>query len=359
MQQHTIMYPVSVYLARRPPETVKVYCRGLKLFADHVNVSLDTLHDYIGSPREKIVGDILTFGDTLSNFNQNTQRLYVSCVMSYLSYNEVIIPKTQRRQAVPKPGDLFRDKAFTIEEVRRIYEFLPAIGRAALLLMFCTGMRISEIISFKESDIEGRIIHLKAIYCKGDHGRDVVMTSECQSFLNDIWLPQRQKYIDIAVTRSTQRGGKSAIDDRVIPCNKATLYEIMMLGFRKAGLGAQKDDRNLYHPHGLRKSFRSIVGAVNPDLSELLMGHNGYLSRSYVRLDILKEYGKIEHLVSLGSTEGTKNKLRLLEEDNKALKEQLQILEQRQQATLATEKMVAEMYQKFQEEKRQTATAGQ
>jgi len=322
------MYDVKTYLARRPPETIKVYRRGLKLFADHIGVSLDTLHEYIENPREKIVGDVLTFGDSLSGFNQNTQRLYVSCVMSYLSYNEVIIPKAQRRQAVPKPGDMFRDKAFTVEEMKRVYEFLPPIGRAALLLGFCTGMRVSEIIAFKESDVEGRVIHLKSSYCKGGKGRDVVITTECQSFLNDIWLPQRQRYIDIAVTRSTQKGGKSATDDRVIPCNKSSLYAILMLGFKKAGLATQKDDRFLYHPHGLRKSFRSIVGSVNPDFAEFLMGHRGYLGESYIRYDkLVKEYSKVEGLLSMGSTEATINKVRTLEEKNAELTSRLSQLE--------------------------------
>lgn len=342
------MYPVATYLARRPPETVRIYKRGLQLFADHVNFHLEKLHEYIELPddpkgqkkkKELIVGDILTFGDTLTHFNQNTRRLYISCVMSYLSYNEVVIPKAQRKQAVPKPGDLFRDKAFTIDEMRRVYEFLPTIGRAALLLMFCTGMRISEVIAFKESDMEGRIIHLKGEYCKGGHGRDVVITTECQTFLNDIWLPQRQNYIDIAVTKSTQKGGKSAKDDRVIPCNKASLYEILMRGFRKAGFGTQVDERNLYHPHGLRKSFRSIVGAVHPDLSEILMGHVGYLGNSYRRYDLLKEYEKVEGLLSMGSTEAAESKLRSLEEINKELQERLKHLEQKQQTIETLDKI--------------------
>lgn len=333
------MYPVATYLARRPPETVRIYKRGLQLFADHIGVPLPKLHEYINSPKETIVGDILTFGDTLTHFNQNTQRLYISCVMSYLSYNEVVIPKAQRKQAVPKPGDLFRDKAFTIDEMRRVYEFLPTIGRAALLLMFCTGMRISEVIAFKESDMEGRIIHLKGEYCKGGHGRDVVITTECQTFLNDIWLPQRQKYIDIAVTKSTQKGGKSAKDDRVIPCNKASLYEILMRGFRKAGFGTQIDERNLYHPHGLRKSFRSIVGAVHPDLAEILMGHVGYLGNSYRRYDLLKEYEKVEGLLSMGSTEATISKLDALMREKDELQARVQQLERKQQTIETLDKI--------------------
>jgi integrase len=335
------MYPVATYLARRPAETVKIYKRGLQMFADHVNVPLDQLHTYIESPKEKIIGDLLTFGDTLAHLNQNSQRVYISSLMAYLSYNEITIPRAQRSHVVPKKGDLFRDRAMTLEEVRKIHEFLSPIGRAALLLMFSTGMRISEIIAFKENDIEGQIIHLKNTYCKGGKGRDVVMSNECLTFLNDIWLPQKPEYLSIAVMRNIglqdqnktpekSAGEKSLNDDRVIPCSKATLYEIMMRGFRRAGFGEKRDGKCLYHPHGLRKSFRSIVGSNNPDLAELLMGHNGYLSSSYVRLDIVKEYQKIEHLLSMGATEGLTSKMRLLEDEVKAYRAKFHEIEQRQ-----------------------------
>jgi len=331
------MYPVSVYLARRPPETVKVYRRGLQLFADHVKVSLDNLHEYIESPKEKLIVDILTFGDSLKHYNQNSQRLYVSAVMAYLSYNEIIIPKAQRLHVVPKKGDLFRDKAMTLDEVRKIYEYLPPVGRAALLLLFSTGMRINECVQIKESDIEGQIIHLSGKYCKGGHGRDVVMSSECMAFIRDIWLPQKVDYLATAVRRNIglqgqkkvpQRsaGEKSATDDRIIPMTKSTLYEILMRGFNRAGFDAKKGKNFFYHPHGLRKSFRSIIGSQNPDLAEVLMGHQGYLTSNYVRLDIVKEYQKIEHLLSLSGNEGMSKRLRNLEEENKELKAKLEQL---------------------------------
>jgi integrase len=336
------MYDVKTYLARRPRETVKVYRRGLQKFSDHVGVSLDTLHEYITRPKEQILPDILTFADTLSDMNQNTQRLYVSTVMSYLSYNEILIPKAQRLQAVPKPGDVFRDKAVTIDQLRKIYEYLPPIGKAALLLLFCTGMRTGEVIAFKESDIEGRIIHLSGKYCKGGRGRDVVMTTECQVFLNDIWLPKKAKYLDIA-SRKTPKGtdkngnplkstnGKPATDPRVIPVNKATLYAILMLGFKKAGLDAQSEGKNLIHPHSLRKSFKTIVGSVHPELSEILMGHIGYLGKSYQRYDLLQEYARVEPFLTMGSTEATISKVATLEKQNKELQERLQQLERQQQ----------------------------
>ena len=196
------MYSVEVFLSRRKPETVKVYKRSLIRFADHVGFTIDTLHEYLALPKEKLTGDLITFADTLKSMGQNSQRNTVASVMSYLSYNDIVVPKAQRTQIMPKKGDVFRDKALTTEEVKRVYEFMPPIGKASLLLLFTTGMRIGELIQVKESDLDGKSIHLKGDYTKNGRERDIVMTQECLSYLKDIWLPQKQDYLAAAQNRN-------------------------------------------------------------------------------------------------------------------------------------------------------------
>jgi integrase len=335
------MYSVEVFLARRKPETVKVYRRSLALFSKHVGVPIDNLHDYLNLPKEKLTGDLLTFTDSLKHLHQNSQRNMVASVMSYLSYNDIIVPKAQRTQIVPKKGDVFRDKALSALEVKRVYEFLPPIGKACLLLLFTTGMRIGELIQVKETDMEGKVIHLSGTYTKNGRGRDVVMTQECLAYLTDIWLPQKPEYlkaaqyrniglINQAKTPEKKAGIKSLDDDRIIPATKSTMYEILMRGFKNAGFGDKKGEKYLYHPHGLRKSFRSIVGSQNPDLAETLMGHEGYLNQSYLRLDVVKEYEKVEDLLSLTSNAGMNSRLKVLEQEKEALEARLKALEQAQ-----------------------------
>jgi len=342
------MYPVAVFLSRRKPETIKVYKRSLERFAAHVGTPIDNLPEYLeGVSKEKLTGDLITFADSLKSMGQNSQRNTVASVMSYLSYNDITIPKAQRTQIVPKKGDVIRDKALSAEEVKRVYEFLPPIGKASLLLLFTTGMRIGEIIQVKESEREGKTIHLKGSYTKNGRERDVMMTPECVTYLTDIWIPQKQDYLKSAQNRNVgligqsrtpekKAGMKSLHDDRIIPCTQSTLYEILMRGFKNAGFGDKKGDKFLYHPHGLRKSFRSIVGSQNPDLAEILMGHEGYLSSSYVRLDIVKEYEKVEHLLSLTSNAGMNSRLKVLEKENAALQERLAQVEQAQTTLKAT-----------------------
>jgi integrase len=328
------MYPVAVFLSRRKPETIKVYKRALARFADHVGFTSDNLHEYLALPKEKLTGDLIIYGSTLSSLSQNSQRNMIASVMSYLSYNDIIIPKAQRTQIVPKKGDVFRDKAPSAAEVKRVFEFLPPIGKASLLLLFTTGMRIGELIQVKESDMEGNVIHLSGTYTKNGRGRDVVMTHECFTYLTDIWLPQKTEYLRAAQNRNIglinqaktpekRAGIKNLDDDRIIPATKSTMYEILMRGFKNAGFGDKKGNKFLYHPHGLRKSFRSIVGTQNPDLAETLMGHEGYLNQSYLRLDVVKEYEKVEDLLSLTSNAGMNSRLRMLEQEKDELKEQV------------------------------------
>lgn len=329
-----------------------MYKRSLIRFADHIGSDIDHLHEYLeGVSKEKLTGDLLTFADSLKDLGQNSQRNMVASVMSFLSYNDIIVPKAQRTQIVPKKGDLFRDKAPSADEVRRVYEFLPPIGKATLLLLFSTGIRIGEAIQVKEKDREGKIIHLKGEYTKNSRGRDVVMSQECQSYLEDIWLPQKSDYLKAAQNRNVgllgqmktpekRAGIKKLEDDRIIPCTKSTIYEILMRGFKNAGFDASAGTKDrakyFYHPHGLRKSFRSIVGSQNPDLAETLMGHEGYLNQSYLRLDVVKEYEKVEHLLSLNSNAGMNSRVKVLEQEKEALESRLKAIEQSQATLEAT-----------------------
>lgn len=344
------MYSTQVFLARRKLQTVRLYKRSLARFAKHVGSDSDHLHEYLETTfktedgedkpngKEQLTSDLITFADTLTGLNQNTQRIYLAAVMSFLSYNEITVPKAQKTQIIPKKGDRFPDKALSVVEVKRVYEYLPPIGRALLLLMFTTGARISELLQVRESDMDGKVIHLKGSYTKSGVERDIVMSTECHNFITTIWLPQKSEYLKqaqnknkgLAKQENTEKraGTKKLVDDRIIPIAKNTGYPMLMRAFRLAGFDARQDDRFLYHPHGLRKSFRSIVGSQNPDLAERLMGHSGYMSENYVRFnDIVAEYEKIEHLLTLSGNAGN-GRLKSLETENAELKAQLHTLKE-------------------------------
>jgi len=332
------MYPVKVFLARRSPQTIKSYTRSLKLFAAHLGTDIDHLHEYLqGVQKETLIGDLITFADSLSKYNQNGQRHVMAGVMSYLSYNEITVPKAHKTQIVPKKGDLLRDKAFTRPEVLKVFNTMKnPIGRISLLLLFCSGMRSGELLCLKESDLFGRMIHIRSECAKNKKEREVVITPECADYLYNIWLPMKDNYLKSAENKNQglkdmenvrKAGQKSVHDDRVIPIHETTLSEILSRAFKTAGFTVQSaDGRNLYHPHSLRKSFRTIVGSVDVDLAEGLMGHSGYLNESYVRKDIQKEYDeKVSALLTIsGADPMLKSRVDMLETALKEKDEQFQ-----------------------------------
>lgn len=337
------MFPCKVFLARRSPQTIKSYTRSLKLFAAHLGTDIDHLHEYLqGVQKETLIGDLITFADSLSKYNQNGQRHVMAGVMSYLSYNEITVSKAHKTQIVPKKGDLLRDKAFTREEALKVFNTMKnPIGRIALLLLFCTGMRSGELIQIQESDLEGRIIHIRSAYTKTRKERDVCITPECANYLYDTWLPLKGDYLKSAENKNKgiremnnvrKAGQKSLKDPRIVPIHETTLHEILSRAFKTAGFTQQSaDGRNLYHPHSLRKSFRSIVGSQSTDLAEYLMGHAGYLNTSYVRFDdILKEYDtKVSALLTIsGADPMLQSRVNLLEEQLKKQKEMYEKMEE-------------------------------
>jgi integrase/recombinase XerD len=93
-----------------------------------------------------------------------------------------------RRAKVPEPLPV----VLTHEEVAR---FLGAIGivkhRAALLLCYASGLRISEAVSLKVSDIDsGRmLIHVRA--GKGNKDRYTVLSARLLTLLREYWKIQR------------------------------------------------------------------------------------------------------------------------------------------------------------------------
>ena len=86
----------------------------------------------------------------------------------------------------------------------------------------------------------------------------------------------------------------------MFPYNSSTARCLWQNALHKAGLNGRdkSTNREVLHPHVLRKFFRTKLGAVIPvDIVEALMGHEGYLTevyRKYTVEDLAKFYLKGE-----------------------------------------------------------------
>ena len=102
------------------------------------------------------------------------------------------------------------------------------------------------------------------------------------------WLEQRETYLQgIARKKTCVKYGKSIDDDRVFPITVTAIRTRWNKLLDKAKLN-KRDKRTStreLHLHTLRKYFSTRMGdSCNRDILELLLGHNGYLSNSYLRV---------------------------------------------------------------------------
>ena len=182
-------------------------------------------------------------------------------------------------------------------------------GKALILTLASSGMRIGECLQVKLSDVDlsdnpARIVVRGEITKTGDT-RTVFISREAKEALKE-WLKVREAYLKSAANRNKGLGNSKPVeDDRLFPFSYNTANEMWENALRKAGLLDRDSSTgwNRYRIHGLRKFFRSQLALACPvEIVEALMGHEGYLTEAYRRYTLkqmAEYYRKAEHLVTV------------------------------------------------------------
>ncbi len=166
-------------------------------------------------------------------------------------------------------------------------------------------MRIGEALSLVPENIEfgdPTRINIQASFTKTKNSRIAFISKEASEAVEE-WLKVRKDYLGSAVARS--RFGKSIDDPRIFPFTSFNARYIWNIALKKTGNGKKDTQTNyhLVHPHVLRKFFRTRMATIIPvDVTEALMGHEGYLTEVYRRYtpeDLAKFYKQGELSISI------------------------------------------------------------
>ena len=191
---------------------------------------------------------------------------------------------------------LTQDKIPTPEELKEILYYSNIQGKALFLVLATSGMRVNEALHITLDDIHlnerpGRI-DIPGNITKNGNPRTVFITDEAKNSLK-AFLKKRESYY---FSKACDKNKKKTIDDRVFPFH----YQTAWLMWQTLIKHAEKNKRDRatkrykYHIHVLRKYFRSRMGnknGIGVDMTEFLMGHEGYLTRQY-RHYTVEELGK-------------------------------------------------------------------
>jgi len=307
--------------------TVKCYTLGIKKFFESVygtkveDSGLEAISDrYLAEERNR-EEDVKRFINELGNIPPMTIRVYIAGLKAFLEENGTELPmrfwKQLRRQRA-RGRAWTMDKIPTNAELKKMVLEMPIQGKTLYLVLASSGMRIGEAEQLKIGDVEldrdPAQINIRGIYTKTNTSRIAFISSEAKECLID-WLKRREGYIVTAASK-TKRGKSDLSDDRLFPFTETNAYVMLQNALDKVGMNGKDPQtlRNLYHPHALRKFFRTRMGSVIPvDVTEALMGHEGYLTEVYRRYsaeDLAEFYRKGEHALAVFSNGAEVSKLK-------------------------------------------------
>ncbi len=248
-----------------------------------------------GKDMEAYQRDVELYFKNLQRDAPMTQRARLSYLRTYLQRNgakfDEYFWKDLRRKIRGANRPVTIDDVPTNALLRKVVEHLPIHGRALILVLATSGVRIGEALSVKLSDLDlgtdPARLALRAEYTKGNTARTVFISREAKEVVRE-WLKVRSRYLQVAVAKSVLHG-KTIEDDRLFPFEESTMRQFWDRALGKAGF-LKRDPTtgyNLLHPHTLRKFFRTRLGPVlQTDVVEAIVGHAGALDRAYRRYTI-------------------------------------------------------------------------
>ncbi len=224
----------------------------------------------------------------LADASPKTVSLRLSTLKTFGEDYGLEIPKAEwskfRRRKLDSARPVTADRSGTKDEWHKILLEMNTQGRALFMTLLSTGARIGETLQIKLSDLELDAdppkVHIRPSYTKGKGSdRIVFLTQEAkEALLNYLGWRKGKK----------QRGGRLAYDDtdKVFPMTADAARETLVLACQKARITDRDSDsgRYLIHIHSTRKFFRSNCG-LDDSLTHSIMGHTGYLDKSYLRQD--------------------------------------------------------------------------
>ena len=318
--------PIESFLSTYPKiSTRRAYAGAVRAFLDTFNgqpqahtrtrpVNLARYEEeasrYLAADRDH-AADLIRFV-TSSTSAPKTVQLRATAVLEFLTYHGIDLSDRERRRIrskLPRGGAVTRRGDVTPEMLRQVADHLDERGRALLLVLASSGMRIGEAVAVRLRDLDleatPAAIEIRPEFSKNRTGRIVFMSTEAASALR-AWLAVRDKYLDTASARAAGVvPARDTADPRLFPFTAGTAEYAWSLALGKAGLD-ERDERTgrLIRPlHSLRAFFASQLALGCPQqVVEELLGHEGYLSdayRRYSRQQLVDAYLAAEHHVTV------------------------------------------------------------
>ncbi len=242
------------------PNTIKVYCSHIDGFLNHQQKQAKDLS----------AADFQNYLDS-RDFTSTSQQNQVISAIKFLyekvldrKYNKVCFQRPRRERKLPQiiPHEFLIDRINSTQNLKH---------KSILTLTYSVGLRVSEVINLKISDIDSKRMVIRVNNAKGQKDRIAPLSKNCLMLL--------QKYFRHHKPQGYLFNGQSSPQYSTESCRKII----------KRHVGAQ------YWFHLLRHScFTRLLEKGDIKIIQLLAGHNDSRSTEiYMHLST-KQLGKLE-----------------------------------------------------------------
>jgi len=324
-------------------------------------IKLEELADQYFNEERNYSKDLLNFAVSLNDNDSppKSAKTYFASVKEFLFHNDIELSyrdlKSIKRK-LPKGNARTEELDLDIATITQIIEHMDIKGKALILLLGSSGMRIGEALQIELDDIKMETtpvsIHIRGDYTKNGMQRYTFISKEAKTTLDE-WLKVRESYLKSAQNRNKglikngKGNAKNKNDNRLFPFSYSVVEQLWENALTKSeNLSYDKSTgRKQLRIHQLRKFFRSQLALGCPvEIVEALLGHEGYLTdayRRYTKAQMGEHYLKHEHLLNITMPQDIKemqsefknelnNNRKLLEDlfiENKDLKNRLSVME--------------------------------
>ena len=266
------------------------------------------LVDYLNDKKRKHSEDIKTFSEYLIKNSKSKQsvRQVLTYAVKFLKSQGVVILQDfiQDIKRECKGGAATIDETLTNEMICKILQGADVRNRAIFLVAASSGLRIGEMLSLSMKDINLESnparITIRADKSKNKHARFTFITTEAKDAVQawiknmDAYLLNSSKHNQNLMAAGIKTAPVKTDSDLLFPVTDSSVNAAWTACQIKAGFHAKGESKS-FKFHSLRKFFYSRLSMALPEkLVQALVGHNGYLDGSYLR--ITPEYAACEYL---------------------------------------------------------------
>ena len=322
----------------RSKATIKVYRVLIIHYLRFMNIkssNISTLLNHDARTIEEQIISYLVHLRTNQKLSYSSLALRLAVLRRFYEMNDVIINWKKVSNYLGENIKLFKDRAYTTEEIQRLLTRADERIRVVILLLASTGMRIGAIPSLKLkhlTKVEDYNLYQITVYENTKDEYYCFCSPECAIAI-DSYIAYRERCYEKVRPESPlireqfdRDNPDKARSPRLLPLNTLSVLLrklLIVAGIRSIEhLTETKTNGRLRKEvkasHGFRKfvTTNMIRAKVNPEAREMLLGHSIGLSDSYYRPDvneILTEYLKAVDLLTINDENRLRRKIQVLE----------------------------------------------